>query len=80
MVIMARMGQLGCTGLEARERLKRLMNMGLKSIGTDESIPLKDRDRAFIKDMVDALSGNKDFEPSYGQVVYAQDLFDRYLL
>ena len=73
-----RMGSLGCTGQEARDRLRRLLKMGLSSIKVDTTIPIRDKERSFIGDMEDAISNNDNFEPSYGQVTYAQDIFDRY--
>lgn len=76
-----KLGELGCTGVEARERLKRLLNMGLKDIALDDpSMPVRSKDRTFIKDMIEVLANNPDFEPSYGQIVYAQDLYDKFIL
>lgn len=77
---MAKLGQLGCSGQEARERLKRLLDKGLKDLPDDPSVPINDHARSFIKDMVEAMAENDLFEPTYGQVTYAQDLYDRYIL
>lgn len=75
-----KLGELGCTGDEARERLKRLFQMGLKSISTDLNIPLSNKERDFLKDMKEALTNNPSFEPSYGQVTFATDIFERYCI
>ena len=77
---MRKLGELGCSGPEARNRLKRLLDKGLRDSIRDETIPLTVDNRKFLSDMVNAVADNPNFEPSYGQVVYAQDLFDRYLL
>lgn len=77
---MSRLGQLGCTPAEARERLKRLLNLGLKDVIDDATIPAPDAARGFVKDMSEALRENPNFEPTFGQVTYAQDLYDRYIL
>lgn len=77
---MRKLGELGCSGPEARERLKRLMKMGLRSISIDKSIPLTDKERQFIDDMGYALDNNPIFEPSYGQVTRATDIFEKYCI
>ncbi len=77
---MAKMGQLGCTGPEARDRLKRLLKMGLQSIRKDNNIPLTLHEREFLRDMSQGISDNELWEPSFGQVTYAQDLYDKYCL
>ena len=73
---MRRLGELGCSGKEARERLVRLLKMGL----ADTEAPLSDGQRKFIQDMKDGLANNPNFEPSYGQLTKAQDLYDKYVL
>lgn len=75
-----KLGELGCTGPEARERLVRLMRMGLKNIAVDQNVPLSGKERRFIDDMGYALDNNPIFEPSYGQVTYATDIFEKYCI
>ena len=75
-----RLGSLGCTGPEARDRLKRLLKMGVESLPKDENTPLTPKERGFIRDMVDAVRDNDAFEPSYGQIAFMQDIHDKYLL
>jgi DNA invertase Pin-like site-specific DNA recombinase len=74
-----RLGELGCDVAEARERMERLFKMGLSSIAEDEDIPLTPKARTFIRDMKGALS-NELFQFTYGQVTYAQDLYDQFCL
>ena len=73
---MRKIGELGCTGPEARERLSRLLKLGLAT--TDA--PLSAYELKFVADMVEALKVNPYFEPSYGQLTKAQDLYDKYIL
>lgn len=75
-----RLGETGGTPTEDRARLKRLLDLGLKGMADDQSIPLSDHNRRFIRDMEDALQQNPNFEPSFGQVAKAQDLYDRMVL
>ena len=75
-----RLGELGATGAEARYRLKWLLDKGLKALPDDPTVPLNDKARGFIRDMMEAVEVNEDFEPSFGQVTYAQDLYDRFIL
>ena len=77
---MPRLGSLGITGPEARDRLKFLIDKGLKDLPDDFQIEMNDKARGFIRDMMEALEENESFEPTYSQVTYAQDLFDRYIL
>lgn len=77
---MRKLGELGCTGPEARERLKRYFKMGLKVMYDDSMTPFSSKERAFLRDMQEALKENPDFEPSYGQVTWASDLYERYCL
>ena len=77
---MRKLGELGATGAEARYRLKWLLDKGLKALPDDPTVPLNDKARGFIRDMMEAVEVNEDFEPTYGQVVYAQDLYDRFIL
>jgi len=77
---MRRLGELGATGTEARERLKFLLDKGLKDLPDDPTIPLNDNARGFIRDMIEAVEVNDTFEPTFGQVTYAQDLYDRFVL
>jgi len=77
---MRKLGELGATGAEARYRLKWLLDKGLKGLPDDLTVPLNDKARGFIRDMIEAVEVNEDFEPSPGQIFYAQDLFDRYLV
>ena len=74
-----KLGELGCTGPEARARLERLLDMGLKGLPDDQTVPLNDHARGFIRDMIEALEVNDHFEPTFGQVTYAQDLYERYI-
>jgi hypothetical protein len=74
-----KLGELGCDVAEARERMERLFKMGLSSIAEDESVPLTPKNRTFLRDMKDALS-NELFIFGYGQVTYAQDLYEKYCL
>jgi len=75
-----KLGELGATGAEARYRLKWLLDKGLKALPDDPTVPLNDNARGFIRDMMEAIEVNEDFEPTFGQVVYAQDLYDRFIL
>jgi len=75
-----KLGQLGCDGPQARARLKFLLDHGLKNIVEDQSIPARPKDRDFVTDMLKTLYDNPLFEPTYGMVTYAQDLYDRYIL
>lgn len=77
---MRKLGELGISGADARYRLKWLLDKGLKSLPDDPMVPINDKAREFIRDMAEAVEVNEDFEPSYGQVVYAQDLYDRFIL
>lgn len=77
---MRKLGELGATGAEARYRLKWLLDKGLKALPDDPTVPLNDKARGFIRDMMEAVEVNEDFEPTYGQVVYAQDLYDKFIL
>lgn len=74
-----KLGELGCDVAEARERMERLFKMGLSSIIEDIDIPINDKGRKFLRDMKDAID-NPLFTFTYGQVTYAQDLYDRYCL
>lgn len=76
---MAKLGQLGCSGPEARARLKRILDMGLTDLVANQGAPLTSRETIFIKDMEEALMNNPNFEPSYGQVTWAEDLKEKYL-
>lgn len=73
---MRRLGELGCSGPEARERMKRLLKMGL----ADTEAPLSDREKQFIEDMKAAIADNPNFEPSYGQMVKLTDLHEKYII
>lgn len=76
---MRKLGELGCSGPEARDRLKRIMvTMGLGNVAKDLTIPLTIKERTFIHEMVEALALNPNFEPSYGMVTYATDLYEKY--
>lgn len=77
---MRKLGELGISGPEARSRLERLLKLGLDAMYLDPMTPFTSRQREFIRDMKEALSENPIFEPSFGQVSYAQDLYDRYCL
>lgn len=73
-----KLGELGCTPTEARDRLKRLLKLGVADLLKDSNVPLTQKERKFIEDMVTATNLNKDFEPSYGQVTFAQDIYEKY--
>lgn len=75
-----KLGELGCTPTEARNRLKRILDMGLSDLVANQSAPITNHEAKFIRDMQEAIENNPEFEPSYGQTVYAQDLYDRYIL
>lgn len=77
---MRKLGELGCTGQEARSRLERLFKMGLAFIREDTNTPLTLKEKGFLTDMNNALADNPIFEPSYGQVVWAQDIYNKYCL
>ena len=74
-----RLGELGCEPAEARERMERLFKMGLSSITEDKDVPLTYKNREFLRDMKGAID-NPLYVFSYGEVTYAQDLYDRYCL
>lgn len=74
-----KLGELGCDVAEARERMERLFKKGLTLIIDDPELPLTDRNRKFLREMSDALA-NPLFIFTYGQVTYAQDLYDRYCI
>jgi hypothetical protein len=76
---MAKLGQLGCSGTEARARLARLLDMGLADMAVEQSSPLTVREASFIRDMHEAIENNPNFEPSYGQVTWMEDLKEKYL-
>jgi len=76
---MAKLGQLGCSGPEARARLVRILDMGLADLVSNNSAPLTSREAKFIKDMQEAVENNPNFEPSYGQVTWLEDLKEKYL-
>ena len=76
---MRKLGELGGDVAEARERMERLFKMGLSSITEDMDIPVGDKGRKFLRDMKDAID-NPLFIFTYGQVTYAQDLYDRFCL
>lgn len=75
-----RLGETGGTPAEDRARLKRLLDLGLKGMSTDDGVPMTPHNRKFITDMEEALDNNPNFEPSFGQVAKAQDLYDRFVL
>lgn len=77
---MRKLGELGCDGPEARERLKRYFSMGLRLMYDDPNTPFSKKEKEFLRDMTQALKDNPSFEPSYGQVTYAGDLYERYCL
>lgn len=76
---MVKMGQLGCSPAEARARLRRLLDMGLTDLVSHNSAPITSSEAKFIKDMQEALDNNDNFEPTYGQVTWAEDIKNKYL-
>ena len=76
---MRKLGNLGCSPVEARSRLKRILDMGLSDLVANQSAPVTNYEAKFIRDMQEAVDNNPDFEPSFGQVTYAEDLKERYL-
>lgn len=75
-----RLGETGGTPAEDRARLKRLLDLGLAGAAKDETVPLNANSRKFITEMDEAIKNNPNFEPTFGQVSYAQDLYDRVIL
>lgn len=75
-----RLGETGGTPAEDRSRLKRLLDLGLAGVLKDPNVPLTQHNRDFIRDMETAIKDNPNFEPTFGQVAKAQDLYDRYIL
>lgn len=75
-----RLGETGGTPAEDRARLRRLLDLGLSGAAKDETVPLTAHNRKFITDMDTAIKDNPNFEPTFGQVAKAQDLYDRIIL
>lgn len=76
---MAKLGQLGCSGPEARARLKRILDMGLSDLVAHQDAPITAWEAKFIRDMIASIEDNPNFEPTYGQVTKAEDLKEKYL-
>lgn len=76
---MAKMGDLGCTPVEARNRMDRILKMGLTDMAHEQGSPMTIKHIQFIRDMSEAVENNPDWIPTYGQVTYAEDLKERYL-